>query len=497
MKKLVWAVAAAGTLSASAFFEKITPESAGIPSQAIEDYIRASENELDGIHSFVLIRHGDIVAEGYWAPFSADRTHLLFSHSKSFTSTAAGLLADEGKLDLDERLVDIFPELVPEKPDPNLAQLRVRDLLTMNAGQNHEAVFLAPDGDWVKAFMSNKIERKPGSGFKYDSCATHVVAAIVEKKTGKKLMDYLEEKFFRKLGITGAWSNVSPTGVACGGWGMNLKTRDLARFGLCYLNEGRWLGEQVISRDWVRLATSLQTQTKYDRPGDSDWSQGYGFQFWRCRHNCFRADGAFGQYTVVMPDKDAVISITAGLSDMGKELDLVWKHLLPAMQDQPLPENKAASDALSRHCEALAFPTVGGQADGEKIPYGTKFSLSGEQKRFFFTDVVLAKKGSGWEVALTDQMGPQKFPVGYGKWEYGEISLDKQPYESLGTLVGVQHTAASGAWTKPDTFEVKMFLVDTPSWMRFVFTFKPDGSLEFVTRFWGWGGGDSKLTGTR
>ena len=344
MKSVVLVAASMATLGASAFFEKAAPESLGIPSEAIEAYISASEKELDGIHSFVLVRHGEIAAEGYWAPFGADRTHLLYSHSKSFTSTAAGILVDEGKLDLDERVADIFPEHVPENPPKFLLEMRVRDLLTMNAGQDVEAAYRDPSGDWVKAFMRNAIERRPGTSFKYDSCATHMVAAIVERKTGMKLMDFLQGRLFGKLGIEGAWSNVSPTGVACGGWGMNMKTRDLAKFGLLYLREGDWNGERVLSRDWVRLATSLQTKT--DRPGSGDWSQGYGFQFWRCRHNCYRADGAFGQYTVVMPEKDAVISITAGLSDMGKELDLVWKHLLPAMKDVPLPENPSAAAAL-------------------------------------------------------------------------------------------------------------------------------------------------------
>jgi len=494
-KLAVLAAAAIASLAANAFFEKATPESQGVPSAAIERYISASETELDGIHSFVLVRHGKIIAEGYWAPFSADRTHLLYSHSKSFTSTAAGFLVDDGKLDLDERLVDIFPEYAPKDAARNVAEMRVRDLLTMNAGQNSEAAYNDPEGDWVKAFMNNNTQRLPGSGFKYDSCATHMVAAIVEKKTGKKLMDFLQERLFSKLGIEGAWSNTSPTGIACGGWGMNMKTRDLAKFGLLYLNEGDWNGERVLSRDWVRLATSLQTRT--DRNGDGDWNQGYGFQFWRCRHNCYRADGAFGQYTVVMPEKDAVISITAGLSDMGKELNLVWKHLLPAMQEGALPEDSAASSALDKRCRGLSFPLVKGEAKGADANLGAKFALSGDQKRFFFKEATLSKKGDGWEVALVNECGAQKFPVGFGKWEYGEMSVDKREYETLGALPGVQPTAASGAWISPDTFQTKVFLVNTPAWFLFTFKFNADGTLGFTSKFWGWGGGDTKLVGRR
>ena len=500
-RRLVPLVAAAfAQHAAHAYLEKATPESQGVPSSAIGKYIDACEAQLDGMHSFVLVRHGKLIAEGYWAPFSADRVHLLYSHSKSFTSTAAGFLVDDGKLDLDERVVDIFPEYEPTNAAKYLAEIRVRDLLTMNAGQDVEAHYKDPAGDWVRAFLNNGIERRPGTSFKYDSCATHIVAAVVEKKSGKRLMDFLGERLFSKVGIEGARSNTSSTGVACGGWGMSMKTRDLAKFGLLYLNEGEWNGERILSRDWVRLATSKQTST--DRKGDGDWSQGYGFQFWRCRHNCYRADGAFGQYTVVMPEKDAVISITAGLSDMGKELQLVWDHLLPAMKDAPLPEDAAASAALEKRCRELAIPPVIGTASPSDSPAGEKslgarFALEGEQKRFFFKEVSLSKGNGGWEIALVDECGPQKIPVGAAKWEFGEMEVSKCRYEAIGSLPGVQNTAASGAWIAPDTFYAKVFLVDTPWWFGLTFKFNADGTLDFTVKLFGWGGNDTKLAGSR
>ena len=500
MRLAVFAAAAMAATAASAVLEKATPESQGIPSAAISRYIDACETQLDGMHSFVLVRHGKIVAEGYWAPFSADRAHLLYSHSKSFTSTAAGFLVDDGKLDLDERVVDIFPEYESTNATKYLAEMRVRDLLTMNAGQDVEAQYKDPAGDWVKAFLNNRIERQPGTSFKYDSCATHIVAAIVEKKSGKRLMDFLQERLFSKIGIEGARSNTSSTGVACGGWGMSMKTRDLVKFGLLYLNEGEWEGERILSRDWVRLATSKQTNT--DRKGSGDWNQGYGFQFWRCRHNCYRADGAFGQYTVVMPDKDAVISITAGLSDMGKELQLVWDHLLSAMKDEPLPEDPAASAALEKRCRELAFQpvlvTIAAPVPPAMVKnLGARYALEGEQKRFFFREVSLSQKGDDWEMALVGECGPQKIPVGDGKWEYGEIEVSKCKYEAIGSLPGVQHTAASGAWITPDTFYAKVFLVDTPWWFGLTLKFNDDGTLDFTSKLFGWGGKETKLSGKR
>jgi len=495
MKRLACLAVVGAALSAQAVFERATPESQGIPSAAIERFVNACERELDGMHGFVLLRHGKRVAEGWWHPFDVHLTQHVFSHSKSFTSTAVGLVCDEGKLDLDERIIEIFPEKAPADPCDAAKAVRVRDLLTMNAGQNTEAIFVEPDGDWVKAFLHNRFDRKPGTGFRYDSCASHVLAAVVERKTGKKLMDYLEEKLFRKIGISGAWSNVGPDGVACGGWGMNFKTHDLARLGQLYLQHGVWEGEQVLSRDWVRLATSLETRT--DRPGDGDWSQGYGFQFWRCRNNCYRADGAFGQYTIVMPDQDAVLSITAGLSDMAKEQDLVWRHLLPAMQASALPEDDAAYASLERRCATLQMNPWKADAKGRVDQYGARYALQGSQARFHISDVTLERRGTGWTLVFMDQCGRQELPIGHNEWWRGSIRLERDYYEKLGSLIGEQPTAASGGWMNENTFEARVYLTGTPVWMHVKLEYKPDGKLAFAYKLWGWGGGETNLVGKR
>ena len=297
---------------------------------------------------------------------------MLYSHSKSFTSTAIGFLVDDGKLDLDARVLSFFPDKAPAKPSANLRALRVRDLLTMNVGASvSDPQKKNPDGDWVRIFLANDIEKEPGTVFKYDSCATHMLAAIAERVTGMKLMDFLKARLFDPLGMTSPWSTVSPTGVACGGWGMNMTTRDLARFGQLYLDQGMWEGKRLLSREWVALATARQTWSgaiAVTGEDGSDWHQGYGFQFWRCRHNAFRADGASGQYTIVMPEQDAVVSIHAGLRDMQQEINLVWDHLLPAFGPKPLPEDAAAQQALAARCAALKLPVQTGSAAAPALP---------------------------------------------------------------------------------------------------------------------------------
>ena len=300
---MLWAafavVAGAWGAPCASDFERASPESQGVSSAAIQRWIEACENDAatnrfgNGyVHGFVILRHGRLIAEGTWAPQDTlKRPHMLSSHSKSFTSTAVGFLVDDGRLDLDRRVVSLFPDAAPAEPSENLRQVRVRDLLTMNLGADRtDAERDDIAGDWVKALLKNKIDREPGTGFKYDSGATHLLAAIVERISGKPLMDFLKERLFDPLGMTSPWSTVSPTGVACGGWGMNMTTRDLARFGQFLLQEGRWDGRQLLSREWVRLATARQTwsggivvQAQTIGSG-SDWGQGYGFQFWRCRH---------------------------------------------------------------------------------------------------------------------------------------------------------------------------------------------------------------------
>ncbi len=473
--------------------ERSTPEAEGVSSTAIEKWIDACERELDALHGFVIVRHGKVIAEGWWSPFSADRTHMLYSHSKSFTSTAIGFLVDDGKLDLDESVLEIFPEKAPAEPIGKIGRLRVRDLLTMTTGMPYtDAERKEIGGDWVKLFLANEVRDQPGTKYRYDSCATHMLAAIVEKKSGMKMMDFLRTRLFDEIGITSAWTTYSPTGIPCGGWGMNMTTRELARFGQLYLQEGRWGARQLLSKKWVRHATGYQTSTQ--RPGDGDWSQGYGFQFWRCRHNCFRADGAYGQYTVVMPEQDTVISLNAGLGPMDKELNLVWQHLLPAMLAEPLPANPAAQKALSDRCAKLALKTVAGAKEGA-VALGKTYALTGKQDRFNFSTVKLAVTEGGWELVLAAPHGEQRIPVGFNVWREGSVVFETEKYEKLGGLIGMQSTAASGAWIHPNVFRVRVYFHGGTFRLDYSFTFNPNGTLSLESSLFGMGGGKWTLIG--
>ena len=490
MKTLMVMGSALCAASAFALMEPATPESQGVPSEAILKFIDGCEKTFDAgdlgaMHGFVIVRHGKVIAEGSWKPFDTlNETHMLYSHSKSFTSSAIGLLADRGKIDLDERIVDIFSNEVPAKVSENLAQLRVRDLLTMNVGKKDH--LLRDGGDWVKEFLSKDFFRKPGTGFKYDSDATYMLAAIVEKKSGMKMMDYLQKNMFDQIGITKAWTTYSPQGIPCGGWGMNMTTRELARFGQLYLNRGDWDGKRVLSSDWVSLATTRQTWSGWQNVGvkalgeGTDWEQGYGFQFWRCRHGAYRADGAGGQYTVVIPEKDMVVSAHAGLGDFPKELDLIWDNLLPVLKDAPLAENPSAQKKLADRLAKLAIkPVEFARARKWTTPF--EFSLR-ENARGFKSVRFDPKDGGGCICTLVTRAGEQKFPAGTGEWQEGSIRIDTENYEGLGAYIGEHKTMASCGFVTGG-FHLKAYLTGTTGYLEFIVK---DGKL--TGQFYAMGG---------
>lgn len=313
-----------------------TPEEQGVSSSAIRAFVTAADAKVKTMHSFMLVRHGHVVAEAWWKPESADKPHVLWSLSKSFTSTAVGLAVAEGKLSIDDPVLKFFPDDAPAEPSEHLKAMRVRDLLTMSAGHQVE-VRLNATTPWVRAFLAHEVPHKPGTHFQYNTPATYMLSAIVQRVTGQTVLEYLKPRLFEPLGIADPeWGN-SPQGISLGGYGLFLRTEDIAKFGQLYLQKGQWNGKQLIPESWIEQATSKQVSNGTDP--ERDWTQGYGFQFWRCRHNAFRGDGKDGQYCIVLPEHDAVIAITANTRDMQGELNLVWDHLLPAFQTEPLSAN--------------------------------------------------------------------------------------------------------------------------------------------------------------
>lgn len=328
-------------------FPSCTPEECGVQSRGILEFLDEMKKSGLHLHALRILRHGHVIAGGHFAPWTDESLHMLYSLSKSFTSTAVGFAVQEGFLRLDQRLVDLFPEKLPAAPCENMQKITVKHLLTMNSG--HEVEPLLQGDDWEETFLRSYVPREPGSFFMYNTAATYMLSCIVEKVTGEKLIDYLRRKLFVPLGISeDAWFEESPAGHATGGFGLNVRIDDIAKLGQFILNEGAWEGVQLLDARWIRDAQQPWSDNSHHNPGMKDWNAGYGYQFWMCQpEGVFRGDGAFGQYCVVLPKQDMVIAIFSGLEDMQAVLQLLWDHLLPAVGDAPLTpgEDAAALEA--------------------------------------------------------------------------------------------------------------------------------------------------------
>jgi CubicO group peptidase (beta-lactamase class C family) len=331
------------------------PETQGVSSADIRAFVEAADKQIDTMHSFMLLRHGQVIAEGWWKPQAADKPHVLWSLSKSFTSTAVGLAVTEGKLSVDDPVLKFFPQDAPAEISENLKAMRVRDLLTMSAGHEAEAKFTS-DKPWVQTFLAQPVPHKPGTHFLYNSPGSYTLSAIVQKVTGQTVLDYLRPRLFEPLGIENPQWGSSPQGMSLGGWGLKIGTEDIAKFGQLYLQKGKWNGKQLLPAEWIEQATSKQVSNGTDPA--SDWNQGYGFQFWRCRHGAYRGDGAFGQFCIVLPRQDVVIAMTADTKDLQGVLNLVWDKLFIGIHDSPLPANAGEEEKLKQTLANLTVPAA-------------------------------------------------------------------------------------------------------------------------------------------
>lgn len=327
----------------------------------------------------MIVRHDTVITEGWWAPYTPDQVHLLYSLSKSFTSTAAGLAQAEGLLSLDEKVVDVFPEHADAAADERSRQLTLRQLVRMASGHREDvlerAYAISPD-DIVRGFLSVPVDEEPGSIFCYNNAATFVVGAAVQKRSGQTLVDFLKPRLFQPLGIDTCYWQSDSQGRNLGFSGLHLTTESIARFGRLIVDGGRIGDRQLLDPQWLAAATSYQTDNSSQT--NPDWSQGYGYQFWMARHG-FRGDGAHGQFCIVLPEQDALVIITSASPDMQGILDRVWEHLLPAFGDQPLAADDQATAALTGRLAGLTLTPVGG--DGWQAQPIPEPAINPEQNR--------------------------------------------------------------------------------------------------------------------
>ena len=339
-------------------FPRSTPEQQGISSASIRAYIAAVRASGQEFHSIMIIRHGHVVAEGWWYPFLPQHHQQLYSLSKSFTGTAIGMAIDEKKLKLDDPVISFFPKDQPSSISTNLAALKIRHLLSMSVGQEKDSILTlehTPVGTpWEETFLSLPVVYEPGTRFLYNSGASYMLSSIVRQVTGQNVHAYLKSRLYMPLGITGATWTENAEGVNMGASNLRIRTEDIGKIGQLYLQRGKWNGRQLVSKDWVALATKKEIDTGKQ---DSSWGFGYGFQFWLNPPGGFRADGAYGQYSMVFPEKDTVVVITSESADKESTMHTVWDHLYPALTEhRTLPANNTDYALLQQELKALVLP---------------------------------------------------------------------------------------------------------------------------------------------
>ena len=458
------------TAQHDSYFPRVTPESQGVTSKAILTFIDSLEQKIDAVHSFIILKNGKQISQGWWDPYSAEVPHVMHSLSKSFTSTAIGFAIDEGLISLDDQVISFFPKQVPEKPSHNLQQMRIRDLITMNTGHIKEPRLFTARENWVDTFLHAEVNLIPGTHFKYNSAATYMLSAIIQKVTSEKLVDYLDPRLFRPLNIEKPVWDISPDGINTGGWGLHIRTEDIAKLGQLYLQKGRWEGKQILSEKWVDMATSPQVSNGSDP--NNDWNQGYGFQFWRCRHNSYRGDGAMGQFCIVMPDQNAVIAITSGTYEMGKVMELVWKILLPAMQEKAYPNDFGATAKLRNKTKNLHLRPIEGQSRStvskkiSKNKYEIRANEVGVETISFNLD------GESPHIQLTNSLGNETLKIGSGIYSKGIIQ-SQLPFAPP----ALNKIATSGAWTDEQTYQLRIYFYESPARLTYTFGFRDEQIL--------------------
>jgi len=452
-----------------------TPEQEGISSKGIIDFINAIDTGKTEIHSFMFIRHGKVVAEGWWNPYGPDLKHLMYSASKTFTATAIGLAASENRLKLTDKVVSFFPASLPDTISDYMKMMTVKDLLTMSTGIPVEPR-IGQNDEWVRSFLSMSPAVKPGTLFKYYNTATFMLSAIVQQVTGETLFNYLQPRIFKPLSIRGVDWDLNPQGINLGLMGLRLKTEDMAKFGQLLLQNGNWNGKQLIPEAWVKEATSFKIKSEGGAasipPDRNDWVQGYCYQMWRGRNNSVRLDGMAGQFVILLPDKDAIVVLTANAANTQKELDLVWNYLYTAIKDiKQLPADPGANNELRTKLTSLLIKTT-------SVPsHSTVFEAKISGKRVAFGENAFGIHAIGFrfynntcELSIKRENGTYTIKSGKETWLHSNTGLtsifsaprpaSKSIDASYSILQPVIRPAGYYTWTDSNTLDFTVRFVE-------------------------------------
>lgn len=449
-----------------------TPEAEGLSSEVVASLVATMNRMVQQgkrVHAYQLMRHGKVISEGAWAPYPQDAQHQLFSLSKSFVSSAIGIAQGEGLLTIDDRLIDFFPEYLSDRVTERMRRVTLRHLLTMSSGHDGCAIGRfrnkPPQPGWVKIILEDELPFEPGEKFIYNSGATFLLSAVLQKVTGQRVSAYLERRLFEPLGIRNVYWEQNPDGIDIGGWGLWVTLEQLAVFGQLWLQGGMWEGRQLIPRDYVFMAShkEIENETKPWR-GTVEWKMGYGFQFWMCRYRSFRGDGFAGQIALMMPEQDIVLVMLAGLGGMQEELDIAFDHLVDAVSYRALPENTQSLTHLRALEQSLRLPmAVEAALPKERVAVGLKREIVLGENVLGLQAIALETTANGVELCYRFDNREATVLAGYD-----ESKINQTPWLCTNPLL----YAAQAGWVSEDELRVNLLPIGTPCYYTLHFRFE-------------------------
>lgn len=457
--------------------QRAIPEEVGISSGALTELVDQLEKFHVPVHSLLVMRHGKLVMDAYYAPYTADTLHRMYSITKSFTSLGIGLLEADGRISLDDRICQYFPEYVTEETHPWILEMTIRNMLMMSTCHNMTTyIKTSVTENWVESFFKKQPTHRPGTVFMYDTSASHTLCALVEKLTGRDLLDFLKERFLRRIGFgEDTYILKDPFGSSIGGSGLMIRPEELLRLGMLLMNHGKDPArygeedaEQIYPAEYLEAAVSFQTSTVVN----SLREDGYGYQFWRIPGNGYACLGMGGQALYCYPDQDLMCVMTADTQDVAGAGDFIYpildNTLLQTLSDAPLLPDPRAVAMLKERCAHLTLPVLekrwGGETAADKVS-GHSYLVT-EKNGYPFTLFSLELGQEEGVLHYTIDHNTYRIPFGFGRLVSGIFPA----YD--------QRCASSAAWVSQDTLYIRVWLTDEcVASIHFKLQFSDDGTL--------------------
>ncbi len=446
--------------------EKTTPEKEGLSSEGIAAMMDGLKKAQLAMHSVLIMRHGEIVAEGYAEPFDKDSLHRMYSVSKSFVGIAIGVLESEGKISINDTIDKYFPDYVTEKTDKRIAGTKIVDLLRMASPFRKGSTYKGNvDMDWTATFFTAPVGKEPGTEYLYDTSATHILGVIVERVTGMDFLEYLKQKALLKMGFSeNSWCVKSPEGYAWGGSGVMCTTRDLALFAQLVMRKGEYNGEQLLPRAYTEAAT--QKQIDNSREGNTSYyGQGYGYQIWITEYG-FAFLGMGDQLAICVPEKDLLFVCTAdnqGNSTSRRTIfDLFETHILANAEDAPLPENSVGVEKMEKALADMEIPHQLGLSSTDKADEinGVTFTCQDKNAKISSFCLDFLETGEGVFTYVTPR-GEKQLRFGIRRNVMGVLDEPQYSGEAINHPAGRGYRSlCSAAWETPTILVIKVQVID-------------------------------------